>query len=70
MQDFYKFLNDNNYFWDRKNDNTIWVALNGYKIFDERYMALEQAARAAKATIIAGDFDSHCGKTFYSVKHK
>jgi len=31
MQNFYEFLNDGNYFWDRKDKNTIYVLLNGYK---------------------------------------
>lgn len=70
MQDFYDFMNNNNYFWGRHNTKEIWVALNGYKVFDERYEVLMTAARAAKAIHIESKFDQQCGKTFYIFKHK
>lgn len=70
MQDFYKFLDNSDYFWDRRNDKEIWVALNGYRVFNEAYDALMSAARSAKAIHIESRFDQHCGKTFYVFKHK
>lgn len=66
----YDFLNEHHYFWDRKDPNHIWVALNGYKVFDERYESLMEAAKANGFTHMASDFDQHCGKTFYRFKHK
>lgn len=70
MQDFYKFLDENNYFWDRKDAKHVWVALNGYKCFDEPRLALDAAAIKAKAILISSDFDKHSGKTIYVFKHK
>lgn len=70
MESLYNFLEDHNYFWDRKNKDHIYVALNGYRVFDERYEALTQAVSAAKALIVSDDFDQISGKTFYIIKHK
>lgn len=70
METFYRFLNDNHYFWDRKDDNHIWVALNGYRCYDERRTALEAASKQVKAVLMQENWDSHSGKTFYVFKHR
>jgi len=67
---FYDFLNEHHYFWDRKDPNHIWVALNGYKVFDERYEDLMAAAKKAKFFHVSEKFDKHSGKTMYVFKHK
>ena len=70
MEALYKVLTDGHFMWDRKDSNTIWVALSGYKCFDAHYDAIMTAAKAAKAINIGADFDQHSGKTFYFFKHK
>lgn len=70
MQTFYEFLDANNYFWDRKDKNHIYVALNGYRVFDKRYERLIAAAKNVKAINIDAQYDSLCQKTFYVFKHK
>ena len=70
MKEFYTLLTENNYFWDRKDDKTIYVALNGYKVFSQEYEDMMAAAKEAKATNIAAEFDTHSLKTFYYFKHK
>jgi hypothetical protein len=70
MQDFYNFLNENHYFWDRKDDNHIWVALHGYMVFDVRYEALMAEAKKVKARNISHEYDKYCGQSFYIFKHK
>lgn len=69
-QEFYTWLTDNNYFWDRTSSNEIWVALNGYKCFTDEREALETNAKKAKHINIAQDFDTVCGKTFYRFRHR
>jgi len=70
MQNFYEFLDEENYFWDRKDKNTIYVLLSGYKVFSDEYHALMNAAKQVKATNIAAEYDSHSMKTVYWFKHK
>lgn len=70
MQDFYKWLSENNFHWDRADKTHIWVALNGYKVFDEAYGALMLQAKEAKAFHLDSKYDQICGKTFYTFKHK
>lgn len=69
MKSFYSFLSENNYFWDRKGDR-IWVAVNGYKVFDERWELLMSAASQAKALHVDVTYDELCGKTFYWFKER
>lgn len=68
--EFYSFLTENHYFWDRKDSRNIWVAVNGYKVFDERYELLMDKAKENRFVHVDVRFDEICGKTFYTFKHK
>lgn len=70
MQALYSFLNEKHYHWDREDARTIWVALSGYKVYDEAYDSLMTAAKKAKAVNVDAIFDGYSGKTFFYFQHK